>query len=346
MRWTMRLLSLLPVLAIFTAACSATPPTRPAPRQLPSLQDASIDESSGLAASAANPGLLWTHNDSGNAPCLYLIGLDGRNRGTYRPRITRRTRFYPALKRGEQAQVKNVDWEDIAGFSRDGRNYLLIGDIGDNDAGRASVMLYLVEEPVLRAAPAPPPPPNAPLGVIARYEVAYEDGPHNAESLAYDAGENVVYILSKTRFHPRPKDDQQPRLYRVELPDFPPPEAAPPEAAPSEVAATGPSGTLAGPVVARYVGEVRYGVATGMDISRDGVHAVVRNYLGVFEFTREPGQAWAQALAGKAELVPSPLLHQGEAVCYGLDGRTLYVTSEGRPCPLWELPGAAPASRP
>ncbi|MCC7205210.1 MAG: hypothetical protein IT441_09030 [Phycisphaeraceae bacterium] len=335
MGWMVRLMSLLPVLAIFTAACSAAPPTRPQPRQLPDLQDASIDESSGLAASAANPGLLWTHNDSGNAPCLYLIGLDGRNRGTYRPQITRQTRFYPALERGEPAQVKNVDWEDIAGFSRDGRNYLLIGDIGDNDAGRASVMLYLVEEPVLRPAPAPPPPPNAPLGVIARYEVVYQDGPHNAESLAYDPGENVVYILSKTRFHPRPKDDQLPRLYRVELPDFP---------TPPQAAATRPSTMpAAGPVVARYVAEVRYGVATAMDFSRDGVHAVVRNYLGVFEFTREPGQAWAQVLASKAELVPSPLLHQGEAVCYGLDGRTLYVTSEGRPCPLWELP--APASR-
>ncbi|MCC7407334.1 MAG: hypothetical protein IT442_04635 [Phycisphaeraceae bacterium] len=333
----MRLLSLLSVLAVFTAACSAAPPTRPGPRRLPDVQDSSLNESSGLAASSANPGLLWTHNDSGSAR-LYLVDLQGRVRGTYAPQATRQTRMHPPPARRGQSAVSNVDWEDIASFSREGRDYLLIGDIGDNGRARACVTLYLIEEPVLPPPPALPP-RDAPAGVIARYDVTYEDGPHDAESLAYDAGENVVCILSKTRFHPRPKDDQLPRLYRVELPDFPP---APPESTAATRPSTRPEET-AGPLVARYVGEVRYGVPTAMDFSRDGVHAAVRNYLGVFEFAREPGRTWAQALAGKAELVPAPLLHQGEAICYGLDGRTLYLTSEGRPCPLWELP--APASR-
>ena len=38
---------------------------------LGAINDPSIDESSGLAASRRNPGLLWTHNDSGNPPYLF-----------------------------------------------------------------------------------------------------------------------------------------------------------------------------------------------------------------------------------------------------------------------------------
>jgi hypothetical protein len=32
---------------------------------------------------------------------------------------------------------------------------------------------------------------------------------------------------------------------------------------------------------------------------------------------------------------------QGESICYGFDGRTLYVSSEKRPTPLIEIPVAA-----
>ena len=33
-----------------------------------------------------------------------------------------------------------------------------------------------------------------------------------------------------------------------------------------------------------------------------------------------------------------PVRVQGEAICYGQDGKTLYLTSEKRPTPLWEVP--------
>jgi hypothetical protein len=33
-----------------------------------------------------------------------------------------------------------------------------------------------------------------------------------------------------------------------------------------------------------------------------------------------------------------PRRRQGESICYGPDGKTLYLTSEQLPTPLWEVP--------
>src|SRR5215207_1575918 len=54
-------------------------------------------EISGVAASRAHPGVLWTHNDSGGAPEVYAVAQDGADLGTYAVDGARAT-----------------DWEDIA----------------------------------------------------------------------------------------------------------------------------------------------------------------------------------------------------------------------------------------
>ncbi|MEO8498079.1 MAG: hypothetical protein ABI614_23685, partial [Planctomycetota bacterium] len=50
-------------------------------RQLGTLANADILESSGLAASLDTPNLLWTHNDSGDGPRLFAFDESGRDRG-------------------------------------------------------------------------------------------------------------------------------------------------------------------------------------------------------------------------------------------------------------------------
>ena len=40
-----------------------------------------LRESSGVAASRAHAGVLWTHNDSGDGPYLYATDLRGHDRG-------------------------------------------------------------------------------------------------------------------------------------------------------------------------------------------------------------------------------------------------------------------------
>ena len=90
------------------------------------LQVPAANEISGLAASARAVDGLWLINDSGGEPMLYLAGLDGADRG--------KVKVEPAT---------NVDWEDLAGFSWQGKPYLLIADVGDNEGRRASCTLYI-----------------------------------------------------------------------------------------------------------------------------------------------------------------------------------------------------------
>ena len=89
-------------------------------------------ESSGVAVSRAHPGLLWTHNDSGDDAYVYATDLAGTDRGTVRIR-----------------GAKNVDWEDItlAACPTQQATCLYIADTGDNNNRRKSVVVYAVPEP-------------------------------------------------------------------------------------------------------------------------------------------------------------------------------------------------------
>src|SRR4051812_36986774 len=65
------------------------------PAQIATLEDRAVTESSGVVASRLNPGLFWTHNDSGDGPFVYAFDHEGRRRGVWRV---------------EGAQAR--DWED------------------------------------------------------------------------------------------------------------------------------------------------------------------------------------------------------------------------------------------
>ena len=98
------------------------------------VSDPSVVEASGLAASRQNPGVLWVHNDSGNAVELFAIGDDGGVRAPYLP-----------------TGITNRDWEDLAigPGPAAGVDYLFIGDIGDNGLARSSITIYRIPEPAV-----------------------------------------------------------------------------------------------------------------------------------------------------------------------------------------------------
>ena len=78
-------------------------------------------------------------------------------------------------------------------------------------------------------------------------------------------------------------------------------------------------------------------MATGMDISADGQRAVVSTYGLAFEYTRLETESWTVAFGREAKPIFSPFRRQGESICYGSDGKTLYFTSEKLPTPFFEL---------
>lgn len=137
------------------------------------LVDPRITESSGLAASLRHPGIVWTHNDSGDRPRLFAVDTEtGRTVAT----IT---------LRGAPAR----DWEAMAAVRPPGGSAALwVGDVGDNRASWPYVRVYRVAEPAtLRDADVP----------WTEYRLTYPDGPRNAETLLADPRTGGLLVVSK-----------------------------------------------------------------------------------------------------------------------------------------------------
>jgi hypothetical protein len=129
---------------------------------------AAATELSGLVLSRSQRGVLWTHNDSGDAPRLLAIGLDGRL-------------LADVALSGAQA----FDWEDIAA----GPRALYVGDIGDNVPQRDAIVVYRVPEPRVDAGPTTAP--------ATRIELRYPDGRRDAEALLRDPVTGALVVISK-----------------------------------------------------------------------------------------------------------------------------------------------------
>lgn len=285
--------------ALSQTATPASPLAFTGPHPAGTLEAPPRNEASGLAASRRDAEILWIHDDSGGPAQLYAVDTTGRLRATL-----------------EIDGAKNNDWEEISAVELDGKSWLVIGDIGDNDAKRKRVSLHFVEEPALardRRSTALTAKPAATL------RLTFADGPRDCEAFAIDPHERAVYLLSKR--------DATPRLYRAEIPSAPLSKT-------TDIVATF---VLEVPQVARIAagGGLIFGLLEkgrarpcGMDFTADGTAAVVVTYTNVAVFPRATGETWAEAFARPPIHLPAHALPQAEAICFSRDGRTIYVASE------------------
>ena len=81
-----------------------------------------LNEISGLVF--LNDSVLVAHNDGGDEPILYFLNLKGEE-----------------IHRVKIEGAKNIDWEDIA---FDGKEFLYIGDVGNNSNDRKDLCIYKV----------------------------------------------------------------------------------------------------------------------------------------------------------------------------------------------------------
>lgn len=234
--------------------------------------------------------MLWLHNDAGDAPRLFAVGLAGN-----------------LLAEVGVPGAKAEDWEDIAvgPGAQPGQSYLYIADIGDNDGVRDRVRVYRAAEPAIDPGK---PGSSASLDPIETFEFRYPDGPRDAETLMVDPLGGDLLVVSK-------ESDGKSKLYRAKAPLQ--------AGAVVELVKAGKlefgKALLPGDPL-----------ATAGDISADGLHFAIRTRDHAFEWTRLPSESVPQALFAAPCVLPLRSEDQGEAIAYAADGSGFYTVSEGK----------------
>jgi len=232
-------------------------------------------EASGLVKSRRHDDLLWTHNDSGDSARVFAIRTDGSHAGI----------IY-------LQNIDAVDWEDIAmGPGPDqSRDYLFIGDIGDNHSSRKSIQIHRFAEPEEKETI-----DGKLIRDVDTFRFVYPDGPRDAETLIADPLTKDLIIISK--------EINAARVYRAPFPQI-----------------SGRVDTLI------YETTWEHSLITAGDLSRDGQWLIIKNYTQVFIYQRNPdNHSFTQDTTFIVHYIPEP---QGEAVAWDRSMMSFFTVSE------------------
>ena len=252
------------------------------------LEDSRLVEISGIAPSRERDDVLWVHNDSGDEPRLLAIDTSAG-----------------LLAEIRVSGAANVDWEDIASASINGKSWLYIADTGDNGKSRKRITVYRCAEPRIETSWHDTTIFITPESML----LSYPDGERDCEALFVDARDESVYLITKTG------DDS------------------------SEVfSKRWQAGST--PVILDHAGYLRIPalfaplrLVTAADLAADGSAALVRTYTAIYEYRSpaEPVLLFARSPRSLPGLTAQP---QAEALCYSRDARGIWTVSEGQRQPL------------
>ncbi len=136
------------------------------------VDDPRITESSGLAVSPIDRGLLYTINDSGNEPVVYVVERDGGE-------VVGTTEL-------AGLDAETLDPEALAVSGRQ----LWVADTGDNLNERTDAALYAL----------PAPGPGNETVTPARYPLDYATGRPNIEAMLVDPTSGAAWLVTKGFF--------------------------------------------------------------------------------------------------------------------------------------------------
>lgn len=292
------LLGLATLGLLFLSACQATSEpalTKWSEPQFAGIPDeAKLGELSGLTRSNTRPDIFWAVNDGDNP--AEIIAIDGQAR----------TKAWFTLD-----GVRNIDWEDIANYRDQGRNYLAIADSGDNGGLRTDLYLHVVEEPTQLTD-------KGQARIIRTIRFQWPDGARDTEAMLADETRRQFLLISKKRVPAEvfalpfdAKDGDTPKLVAI-LEGIAQPDE-------KTMNAKGDYG--------RYRSQI-----TGADISPDGHWLAVLNYQQVNFF-----RLGALAIPAKLRPVQTltlPWLPQAEGIAFSSDGNSIFIGSEQSPTPI------------
>ena len=188
--------------------------------------------------------------------------------------------------------LSNRDWEDIAvGPGPNGSSYIYVAEIGDNEAKYDQIYLYRFAEPELLQA--------IPSAAIDRVSLQFPGGPKDAESFLVDPISGELYLVSKR--------EAKNTLYRVPADGF-----------------------EKGNALLEKLHSFDFTSSVAADVSRDGSQILIKNYLQVFYWTRQPNQSLSEALQAAPLRLPYLPEPQGEAIGFNFKGDAYFTLSEKR----------------
>ena len=237
------------------------------------VTDASVNEASGIADSKLNDGNLWVEEDSGNPPQLYLLSHNGT--------VNKRIYIKDAVNR---------DWEDIALSTgpENNKDYLYIGDIGDNDQKYATYTFYRFQEPVMT---------EDTVRVFDKINFSYPDGSHDAEAFLVDRDTKDIYVITKR--------DTKSRLYKISYPQ-----------------------STASMNDAVFLQELSYSGVVSAAMSMDGKEIIIKTYTDLYYYSKKTGEDILQALQKESVLLDYQIEPQGEAVSFAVKNTGFFTLSE------------------
>lgn len=291
-----------------TTPTPVPPPVEPTPASFSEVEDKGIvenpelDEASGLIYSNANPGFLWSFNDSSNPNRIYLISASNA-KGIYNFTLS---------------DAPNRDWEAMSIFKEsDGSSTLFVADIGDNLARYDNYTLYWFKEPILDASQA-----NRTITGISKIQFTLSDGSkRDMETILVDQKSKDIYLISK-------REDQK-KLYKIAAEKL--------VNGNNTQAEFIKDLDFSNPFSSNESVKTYFYITDGC-VSPDNTEILVRNYGEIYYWKRKDGESIADALSRQARVVPSYTKYnvnnnnkgepQGEGVSFSSTADGYYTISE------------------
>jgi hypothetical protein len=253
-----------------------------------------LDEISGIAASGAYPETLWVIDD-GATKSLFSVSIEGS--------LVAMATF--------AADIQDVEDIAIGPGPEAERDYLYLGDIGDNDSERRDIRVVRFAEPELADKKGQ----QFRMEDAEVFRLEYPDGPHDSEAMFVDPRDRVLCIVTKEK--------NSGRLYTASIDEL----------------------SEDGRVTLTKAGKLDVEDVSAGAISAEGSRVLLRREDEGWLWERRDGESVAEALARKPKKVPVMGKRQGkngEAACFAPDGQSYYTVSEGKNQPVYrfDLPPA------
>ncbi|MCK4678885.1 MAG: lamin tail domain-containing protein [Bacteroidales bacterium] len=252
-----------------------------------------LTEASGIVESRQNPHVLWSHNDRNHHNRLFAMNKRGKHLGAF-----------------WIDGIQNRDWEDIAigPGPEEGKNYIYIGDIGDNNSEYDLKYIYRIAEPYVNYLQEPVEETITDVEIIT---FQYPDGKRDAETIMLDPLTKDLYVVSKREF-------EDIRVYRAPFPQ-----------STTEV------------ITLDHVISLNLWQVVSGDISSSGLEILLKTYTDVYYWNRQLEQDLWEAFNNDPILLPYVQEMQGEAIGWAFSDQGYYTLSEeniGIPVHLYFYP--------